>query len=163
MQVPKYTGGRDQYLEIGGQLHFIPQKTLVLPNSVALHSHPRYWGEDALTWRPSRWIDPPRDPGPGLDPSNWSEQESMHIPARGSFIPWSEGPRVCPGKKFAQVEFVAVISRLLRTHRVEPIALVGEDAESARQRTLEVVNDSHMTFLLQMRNPTRVNLVWVPR
>lgn len=88
------------------------------------------------------------------------EREALHTPVKGSFVPWSDGPRVCPGKKFAQVEFVAVIARLFRTHRVHPVPKAGEDSGSARQRTSNVVNDSHMTFLLQMRDSSRVSLSW---
>jgi len=40
-------------------------------------------------------------------------------PAKGTFLPFSEGSRACSGKKFATVEFVVVIFTLLREHRVE--------------------------------------------
>lgn len=36
------------------------------------------------------------------------------------FYPWSGGPRVCPGQKFAQVEFVAVLACVLRGAKVKP-------------------------------------------
>lgn len=160
MQIPKYTGNKDQYLGIKDQLHFIPRKTLVVPNAIALHSHPRYWGEDADVWRPSRWID---TPSTTLSQSLHFERETLYTPRKGSFVPWSDGPRVCPGKKFAQVEFVAVIARLFRTHRAHPVPRAGENADSARQRAADVVKDSHMTFLLQMRDPSRVALSWSPK
>jgi cytochrome P450 len=40
-------------------------------------------------------------------------------PAKGTFLPFSEGSRACSGKKFATVEFVAVLFTLLREHRLE--------------------------------------------
>jgi cytochrome P450 len=40
-------------------------------------------------------------------------------PAKGTFLPFSDGSRACSGKKFATVEFVAVLFTLLREHRVE--------------------------------------------
>jgi len=40
-------------------------------------------------------------------------------PAKGTFLPFSEGARACSGKKFASVEFVAVLFTLFREHRVE--------------------------------------------
>jgi cytochrome P450 len=40
-------------------------------------------------------------------------------PAKGTFLPFSEGSRACSGKKFATVEFVAVLFTLFREHRVE--------------------------------------------
>jgi cytochrome P450 len=87
----------------------------------------------------------------------------MHQPVKGSFVPWSDEPRVCPGKRFAQVEFVAVIARLFHRQRVHPVPESGEDSAAARERTLDVVKDSHMTFLLQMRDPSRVSLAWTTK
>ena len=40
-------------------------------------------------------------------------------PAKGAFLPFSDGARACSGKKFAGVEFVAVLFTLLRNHRVQ--------------------------------------------
>lgn len=40
-------------------------------------------------------------------------------PAKGAFLPFSDGARACSGKKFATVEFVAVLYTLLRHHRVQ--------------------------------------------
>jgi len=40
-------------------------------------------------------------------------------PGKGTFLPFSEGSRACSGKKFATVEFVAVLFTLLREHRLE--------------------------------------------
>lgn len=40
-------------------------------------------------------------------------------PAKGAFLPFSDGARACSGKKFATVEFVAVLFTLLRDHRVQ--------------------------------------------
>ena len=68
---------------------------------------------------------------------------------------------MCPGKKFGQVEFVAVMAALFRTHRVEPVPDRGESMESARVRTMAVVNDSSMRLLLQMAKPERVGLRWI--
>ena len=134
---------------------------MVLPNTMALHTHPRYWGEDALAWRPSRWIVPSTEQSNGAN-LEFLDGESLRVPRQGTFVPWSEGARVCPGKKFAQVEFVAAIAALFRSHHVNPIVHSGEDAGNARQRILEMVMDSNMGFLLQIRNPTSVSVGWIP-
>ncbi|KAF7977721.1 hypothetical protein HWV62_40575 [Athelia sp. TMB] len=49
-------------------------------------------------------------------------------PAKGTWLPFSEGNRACSGKKFATVEFVAVLFTLLREHRLE----LGEGWDAAR-------------------------------
>lgn len=135
---------------------------MVVPGVLALHTHPQYWGSDALTWRPSRWIVPPVNFA-NLPISQRLAQESIHVPRKGSYIPWSDGPRVCPGKKLAQVEFLAVMSRLFRDHVVHPVPKPAESVENARQRVLNTVEDSKVQLLLQMQHPNRVSVTWLRR
>lgn len=47
--------------------------------------------------------------------SSHHEEVLIHerILADRGFLPWTSGPRVCPGKKFSQVEFVAVLAEIL--------------------------------------------------
>ncbi|KAF2418232.1 hypothetical protein EJ08DRAFT_552309, partial [Tothia fuscella] len=55
-------------------------------------------------------------------------------PAGGHFAPWASGPRVCPGRKFARVEFVATISTLFRGARIEAEGVGKETKEATRRR-----------------------------
>ena len=123
---------------------------------MAVHTHPRYWGADSLSWRPARWI----VSEPSGDKANL-DAESLFIPVQGTYFPWSDGQRNCPGKKFAQVEFVAVIANLFRRHRVVAERVVGENEEQARRRVLETVNNSAVKMLLQMKDPARVGVKWI--
>lgn len=68
---------------------------------------------------------------------------------------------MCPGKKFSQVEFVAIMATMFRENRVEPVPLANESMECARARTLVAVKDSGMILLLQMLRPERIGLRWV--
>lgn len=70
---------------------------------------------------------------------------------------------MCPGKKLSQVEVVAVLARLFRTHAVRPVQRAGEDPAAARRRVCEVVEDSQVKLTLQMREPGRVALRWERR
>ena len=90
-------------------------------------------------------------------------REYLLTPTKGAYVPWSDGARVCPGKRFGQVEFVASMVALFRKHRVEVMPENGESKEEARKRELEVVWDSRLTLLLQMRHPERVALRWIER
>ena len=122
-------------------------------NVVAVQCDPVTWGPDALEWRPDRWITRTDQGEAG--------NESLLEPKPGTFLPWSLGPRVCPGRKFSQVEFVAVVSRLLWRHRVRPKQLEGEALEDAQRRVLKVVNDSAVgPIVLSMRNSESVSLIW---
>lgn len=143
---------------------------MVVPGVLALHTHPQYWGPDALSWRPSSWIIPTpatinASPSPGLDDSDFSplDHESIITPQKGSYIAWSGGPRVCPGKKLSQVEVLAVLVRLFRNHVVRPVQMPGDDAARAQRRVLEVVEDSQVHLLLRMNDPSRVALKWERR
>lgn len=126
---------------------------------MALHTYPRYWGQDSLTWCPSRWI-LPSSKTTATDLGTQLSQEHLLTPEKGTFIAWSDGARNCPGKKFAQVEFVATMAALFRDYRVMPVAKKGETPDGARRRVLGVVKDSNVELLLQMRDPDSVAVTW---
>lgn len=153
--LPKYTNDKSQLLTINNKQHLIPPNTIIHLNQSAVHTLPKYWGPNSLTWQPSRWIS---------TPSNTSSETLKEPPGgKGTYIPWAEGPRICPGKKFAQVEFVAVLATLFRRWKVRPKLRRGESGEEARERVLGVVRDSEVVITLQMRRPGSVGLVWEER
>lgn len=155
--IPKTTGSHIQTLDINGRQHRIPPGTSVNINSQAVHTHPDHWSPDPLTWRPDRWlICSGRSSAPG--------PESLIVPAKGTYIAWADGPRVCPGRKFAQVEFVAAITKLFHRHEVQPVLLDGESPDQASERLVRMIDDSAMTAItLQMRRPKSVALMWRKR
>lgn len=110
-----------------------------------------------MEWRPQRWI------ARSTNRTSTIEEETLVTPPPGTYAPWSGGPRVCPGKKFGQVEFVAIMATLFREYRVEPVPHEGESMESARARTLAAVKDSGMVLLLQMLRPERIGVRWVKK
>ncbi|KAL9593667.1 MAG: hypothetical protein Q9179_005758 [Wetmoreana sp. 5 TL-2023] len=165
--VDKYTGPSSQTLKINDRNLHIPPNTLVVPHLQALHTHPGYWGSDSLTWRPSRWIIsslPETSSNTTTNPETTLSAERLMKPQKGTFIPWSEGLQNCPGRKFAQVEFVATMATLFRHHRAEPVPKHGgESVDEARERVLETVKDSGMELLLQMRDPGSVRIRWTSK
>ncbi|KAK4661211.1 uncharacterized protein QC763_704290 [Podospora pseudopauciseta] len=147
----KWTDSAAQTLQVGQKAIVIPANTMVIPSYSCLHTDPRWWGEDSLTWRPSRWI---RKSGP-------KGEEELITPSKGTFLGWSEGVRDCPGRKFSKVEFVATIATLFKDWKVDPVPLDGENLTQARKRVLEfIVEDAAPVLLLQMNHPERVPLVW---
>jgi hypothetical protein len=52
---------------------------------------------------------------------------------------------------------------LFRNLRAEPVSKAGETLAAARKRVLEVVKDSNVELLLQMRNPDSVSVKWTTR
>lgn len=153
--VAKWTDSQPQQLSVGGQTITIPPDTMVIASYAAVHTHPAYWGADALAWRPSRWIQ-------HVSTGEGEGKEELMTPRRGSFIAWSEGERSCPGKKFSQVEFVAAMAALFcGPWRVEPTRRPRESAAEARDRVLrQLETDSAQVLLLQMLHPERAVLSW---
>jgi cytochrome P450 len=151
--VSKWVGDQTVSLQVGGKTIVLPPKTMFIPSYAAVQTDPRYWGADALEWRPSRWIQEG-----GAKPG----EEELKIIEKGTFLGWSEGARDCPGKKFSQVEFVATMAALFRDSRVDPAPVhEGEGSEEARKRVLDLIeHDSAPVLLLQMLHPERAPLVW---
>ncbi|KIW08316.1 uncharacterized protein PV09_01235 [Verruconis gallopava] len=138
-----------QSLEIAGEQFQIPENYMLTLNLTSLHYSESHWGSDSHRWRPSRFI----------------KEGELVIPGPGNtFIPWVAGPRVCPGKKFAQVEFVATLAMCLRKHRVQAVPEAGESEADTYKRVFAVANYSEMGVnpTLKMVHPERVRLSWKP-
>ncbi len=69
-----------------------------------LHRHERLW-----------------DNPDGFDPGRW-ETENGKACQRQAYIPFSTGPRVCPGAGFAMAEGPLILSLILRAFRLERVA-----------------------------------------
>ena len=78
---------------------FVPRGTQVSVNFGAMQRDNDIWGEDAEDFHPERW-------------------ESMRT--GWHYIPFSGGPRICPGQQIALIECAYVLARLVqRFERIE--------------------------------------------
>jgi cytochrome P450 len=144
----------------------IPADCFTYIDGVALHLDPDIWRDlnpspspspqpdesdsnknkpDEHFFRPTRWLNPPS-----------SNSSTLFQPPKGSYVPWSAGPRVCPGQKMAQVEFVAIFLTLFRRHAIEVVPLVdGEGREESegewKGRLDGLMRDSISVLTLQMK------------
>lgn len=165
---PRYTGASSQNLIIDGQQYTMPPETEVKLDLAALHHDPNNWGPDPLEFRPDRWV-------PSASQQNGSQQkradtgngsydyqsESLIAPTPGTFVPWTGGPRVCPGKKFSQVEFTRVILGMFRDGaRVSVLVEDGESAEQARARVRKTADRPEVEFTLRMKDAEKIGLRW---
>ncbi|KAE9366377.1 cytochrome P450 [Stipitochalara longipes BDJ] len=126
-------------------LFSLPAKSTIYINTVCLHLDPDVWRNlnldqsekesetDELEFRPTRWI---------CDPSTESPQ--LFKPPKGTYIPWSAGPRVCPGQKMAQVEFTAIFLKLFNENRIEAVALKTASGELETRSQVEERLDARM-------------------
>jgi cytochrome P450 len=122
MYVPKITpvGEGSQGLVLDGKKVVVPedcQISIVLP---AAHRNPNYWpteggaADDLDTFRPRRWFTT-------IEANHITNEKPTELfrPPRGAFLPFSDGPRSCIGRRFAQIEIVAVLASIFLTHSIE--------------------------------------------
>ncbi|KAF2768769.1 cytochrome P450 [Teratosphaeria nubilosa] len=149
IHLPKQTVS-EQIITTSSGTYTIPAKITCYVNAVGIGLDPDVYRnvnlaegekpseEDELHFRPSRWVNPPGSP-----------HLHFQVP-KGSFLPWSTGPRVCPGMKMAQVEFCAVVLALLRQHRIEAVSKAGETRRDVEARLDAAIRDSISVPTLQM-------------
>ena len=160
MALPKWSNENLQILQVGEKSIAIPPRTGVMPSILAIQMHPKYW-EDPDRWNPKRWVAASSTSLKSTsDLAKTLRSECVVKPVQSTYFPWSDGPQNCPGEKFAQVEFVAVLAILLRDHRVSVVQVGNETIDEARERALAVTQDCNMELLLRMRDADRVRLRW---
>lgn len=146
--LPKTTSAKYQTLKVGDRMITIPPRVVTTSYLLAVQTHPMYWPEP-YEWKPSRWI--LRGQGPSSD-------EELLVPSKGTYFPWSDGPQNCPGKKFAEVEFVAVLAHIFKTHRLSVKKAASESDQSARKRAIDCANNCNNDLLLRMVDADRLKL-----
>ena len=147
----------------------LPSGTTYIVNNTTIHYDSELWPSPD-TFEPQRWMvsDPhAMDPAKGPTPTQEAEirsgrtqtGESIPIPGsrKGTFLSFGEGPRACLGRSFARVEFVAIMARLLRHHRLE--LLDDSPAAVARiERTTRLLSGGSPVTLVPPED-VRVRLV----
>ncbi|KAI0440354.1 cytochrome P450 [Xylaria telfairii] len=156
MALPKWTSSRGaQTIKVGNRTLTIPPGVGTIPYIRAVQSHPDYW-PDPHTWKPARWIS-------SITPTSSSLErglgEELLVPRQNTYFPWSDGPQNCPGKKFSEVEAVAVLACLFQRHRLLVKQRPNESDEAARKRALACTHDVNMEMLLRMTNADQVTLI----
>ncbi|KAF2687325.1 putative cytochrome P450 [Lentithecium fluviatile CBS 122367] len=146
MSLPKATNDQPQKLTAAGRTVIVPPKTGVFGSVLGTHTYPGYW-PDPLAWKPSRWIELAA-----------SGEETVMMPNRITYFPWSDGLQNCPGQKFSQVEFVAVVATLLNEHRIRPQRKAGESVEDMQKRVRGVANDCDAIMILRVRDADQVRV-----
>ncbi|WP_081610581.1 cytochrome P450 [Limimaricola hongkongensis] len=81
----------------------LPRRTQVVLSPWHLHRHERFW-----------------DAPDAFDPDRWSREEGR-ASARRAYMPFSAGPRVCPGAGFAMAEAAVLLAALLARYRFAPV------------------------------------------
>ncbi|MEQ1504633.1 MAG: cytochrome P450 [Myxococcota bacterium] len=98
---PVWSVGREALCDTVIGDHAIPRGTHLWIAQWLTHRDPR-WFADPLAFRPERWLDGTLE---------------RSVPD-GAFFPFGAGPRVCIGKRFAELEAIVVLAAIARRYAV---------------------------------------------
>lgn len=134
VSIPKCTKTA-QPLTLDSRRVVVPANTFVNLLTVASHRDPKYWLQgnqpnDLNDFRPERWLvksdghhtehDAATSDGEDYGgPQGDDVASTLYRPKKGSYYPFSEGPRACLGRRFAQVEVLAVLAVIFKDYSVE--------------------------------------------
>jgi len=142
INIPKSTlKGGPQPMTLKGRKVVVPEDTYIQVAAVVAHRNPNYWPtlssttgakNDLDEFNPARWLSHSKQNGKHSATHNATEDKedfggpdgddtsaSMFQPPRGSYIPFSDGPRACLGRRFAQIEVLAALAVIFRDYSVE--------------------------------------------
>jgi cytochrome P450 len=141
INIPKSTvHDRPQTINFEGRRIVVPGGITVYVSTAAVHKNPKYWpapdgstspANDSYLFRPERWILASKPAAAGPDtttsfddadltgPSGADVSAALFKPAKGAYVPFSEGYRSCIGRRFSQVELCAVLALIFRDYSVE--------------------------------------------
>ncbi|KAM3074783.1 hypothetical protein ACMFMG_008199 [Clarireedia jacksonii] len=190
--VPKLTAG-DQYVTVEGKKICIPDGTYIHLNTIGTNRHPKHYpyspskisgkSTDLDDFVPERWI-LENSIETDTNPSEHESEEpigtrTLYKPPKGAFLSFSEGPRICPGRKFAITEITAVLAAVFSEWSVEldvsewvsdeKVEGMGQDErrklyEKARASAREVLKRCNQAQLvLKMAKGDKVGLRFMKR
>lgn len=120
-----------------------------------MHTRPSSYPNPEV-WDPKRWITSAAPaPQTASSLSSLLQNEKLVNRERG-FAPWAGGPRICPGMKFAQVEFSAALATVLKGALIAPSSKGGGDARrtAAAKEVMALLRDSHhIGATISMKRP----------
>ncbi|KXT00831.1 hypothetical protein AC579_8014 [Pseudocercospora musae] len=158
--IPKCTAkDKPQGLNFSGRHVTVPPGCYVTMDTAATHRNPQYWPhtspEDVLEFRPERWLLDPSKTNSHTEDDTYEKEEgldfdgpdkrpdtaaSLYRPPKGAYVPFSEGYRSCLGRRFAQVEILAVLAVMFKNWSVElDVSEYLSDAEFDRATKAEKI------------------------
>jgi cytochrome P450 len=131
----------DQELVVGGKKYMVPAGCRIALNTIGLSRNPKYWpsqpskisgkDEDLDEFVPERWlVNDRKSTKGGAEDSDHDEDEfggftgnnssgKLFHPPRGAFLPFSDGPRSCIGRRLAQVKVMAALATIFQKYSIE--------------------------------------------
>lgn len=139
----------DTDITVDSVAHRLPADADIAVDIAAVQRNPKFWphgardpaapvfagaggvnpGNDLAEFKPQRWLVPSENaaaaPGsterktPASDADAPDNASALFRPPKGAYLPFHEGPRACMGRRFAQVEVLAIMATLFRGWTVE--------------------------------------------
>ncbi|GKT60491.1 cytochrome P450 [Colletotrichum tofieldiae] len=140
VEIPKKVSPEgDGIISLDGEKYVLPKGAHISIVGVAAHRNPRNWPSkpskitgaehDLDDYAPERWYRASLKAAQTEDKSGDAEDyggykgsdtsEKMFRPVRGSYVPFSDGPRSCLGRRIAQVEIIAALSVVFQRYSLE--------------------------------------------
>lgn len=140
IDIPKIVRGAPQPLTFDGKTVEVPTSTMIHMSAVGAQRNPRYWphspskisnkNHDLDDWVPERWLSSTKkdahktthndsESDDGENTTSFDSNDGLLVPPKGVFIPFSEGARACPGRRFSQIEVTAVLAVIFRSYSLE--------------------------------------------
>ena len=115
--IPKYTINETT---TQGNKYTLPVGTLVDIHAFGVHFH-ESWGEDRFLFNPKRWFVDEKCADSAASTNALLEDTATTLKSflksnKYCFIPFSDGPRSCLGRRFAEVEFMACVVKIVKNY-----------------------------------------------
>ncbi|KAF4837199.1 Cytochrome P450 3A11 [Colletotrichum tropicale] len=198
-EIPKKVNPEgDGIVTLDGEKHALPRGAHISIVGVAAHRNPRNWpskpskvtdaAHDLNDYVPERWyrqnINGEQTEDKGGDTEDYGgykgsdTSEKMFRPVRGSYVPFSDGPRSCLGRRIAQVEIIAALSVIFQRYSLElAVDEWASDAEveamsqaeraklykKAQDKCRQTLKTASTMLTLKLPHGTTVPLRIVPR
>jgi cytochrome P450 len=195
IDIPKIVRGAPQPLTFDGRTVEVPTSTMIHMSAVGAQRNPRYWphspsklsnkNHDLDDWVPERWLSSTKkaadkathndsESDDGENTTSFDTNDGLLVPPKGVFIPFSEGARACPGRRFSQIEITAVLAVIFRSYSLEldvsewandaQVEKMNEDErravyQKAMGKARALIAASQSEIFLQMRGNYPVRLV----
>jgi cytochrome P450 len=202
--IPKVvTPDSDQTVTVDGRTHVLPPGLAISLMAVCAHRNPRWWPtrrsertgaqHDMDDFLPERWYRSAKD-GEGAEKNGGSAIDddkgdyggfqgsdvsaSLYRPVRGSYLPFSDGPRSCLGRRIAMVEMGAVLAVIFQKYSIElavdewasdaEVEAMGQEQRravygKAQDKSRDTVRQAISVLTLKLHGGRRVPVRFVER
>jgi cytochrome P450 len=141
---------------LGLNLNIPPISLVSVPVVISGHLPNEFNGTEPTKFDPTRFVSMTKDGKESL-------RDDSDLLKEG-YMPWTNGPRACPGKKFSQVEFVAVMAKVLHAAEVRVASKShGGESQAAPAKLAAAMHDTVFNLGTKIRDAEQYQIEFVER